>query len=1310
MQNTSDTSAIQVSHDTISDEKEQVGHDTIEKDPESDRKTPLAYVNDKEKKQLILQMFHARKNMEEKKDLSPAPESNTESKDVKLGEGAFGYVYKATWRGQTVAVKVSRLGLENANETESYFLSCLPRHPNIVPIYAEWKGGLVMEYLPGGSLYNYLKYHSISIGRCIKWMLDLSNGLSCIHNENILHRDLHLGNILISLDGTLKICDFGLSSHLNSSLDNGGAVFLTTKAPELSKGKPYSKASDVYSLGVCFQMITDKVENKQSIVSDFRFSTYDACKSDNPSDRPKVEEVFEQLIKLASQYPCEEWPPHSKPNPNEVNSSMSPSERPQQHGRASSVASLLFDQAESKLSGSRPSFLFNDYVVEGSNNYNLSPKQGNSMETLFINSLSNGNPDRKWLILGDVTTETPRASYQLMKAVLEERKRDENFNYLPIHIPLSFSISESDICKGIRSLLHEVNNLEWTQTVNLQEQKETNLIFFIDGFDEINVSNWKDYHTYSMNPFKMFKNLDEFPRCVVVITCRKNITTASDRVCEVSALDPHPRVLHLQPLTAQNVNKELEEKFSNSKGEEDNIIENLRGDQNLCEVLRMPIFLRRFCVFPSEFRKKYESKYGEKRPAASLYSVYHFFLQTWFKEESAKRHVRMLLTHMFGIKKENIDEVFCETIHIFCEYFVMYMLKRERNTPGINKKYGLKPLEKGYDEWKNKIIPFVRYELKKSSYEIKLTDVSSDNVSVETITAFLNSTPLVWKNESYSFLHHSFCDYFVAMYLMRSARNCVKNIGSKQTLESKTENPLEGVELADESILSHVTSVWGDLSALSNTENTYKPSSRLWNSHPQIFFFARDHLFEGRFLDNSDESSLRERLGLWALVLRSQADDEDKKSNEMKRIAASHAITLLCASEENLTDRDLHNISIPFASLRRANLTGSILKESDLSSVDLSQANMSRVDLYCSTVQNIKRPIVIRAGCCSSICFSSDGHRIVFRTEDGKICERNSLSGKELSWWEVETCRAAEQLDMMSSATLMYRIDSSNKTLLIRNDKTGQSTKLTLPRNLEGKTSFLFSPSGHRIASYSQDGTIFLWDSENGKLLQCLKGHEKGVTSVCFSPNGSRIVSGSLDGTVRIWDTSTGHIMLLLRGHTEPISSVVYSPDPDVSRIASSSRDGTVCIWSSVSGRELNRPERCITSNTSSSSSNASSSSSNASSSSSNASSSSSSSSSSTSSSSSSSHPFSSSTTSSSNAFSSFNTQVSDRYDDDRCQWPSWFQSWIIKVLWRKVLKNLLKLYGKLLSRLLLLGFEGLVKLDKFLTSLSTPEPQESQH
>lgn len=69
-----------------------------------------------------------------------------------------------------------------------------------------------MEYCPGGNLYQYLETHkNIPEDQAKYIFFQILEGLSYLHSQNILFRDIKLENILFDGEGNIKITDFGLS-------------------------------------------------------------------------------------------------------------------------------------------------------------------------------------------------------------------------------------------------------------------------------------------------------------------------------------------------------------------------------------------------------------------------------------------------------------------------------------------------------------------------------------------------------------------------------------------------------------------------------------------------------------------------------------------------------------------------------------------------------------------------------------------------------------------------------------------------------------------------------------------------------------------------------------------------------------------------------------------------------------------------------------------------------------------------------------------------------------------------------------------
>lgn len=189
-----------------------------------------------------------------------------------IGRGSFGAVYLAlnVTTGEMLAVKQvvvsktpSNLEGINALYKEVETMKDLD-HENIVQ-YLGFEGqgrtySLFLEYVGGGSIASCLKFYGGFEEPLIRYICrQVLRGLEYLHSNGILHRDLKADNLLLEIDGTCKISDFGISKRSqdiyanNADMSMQGSVFWM--APEVidsmveDKKKGYSAKVDVWSLG-----------------------------------------------------------------------------------------------------------------------------------------------------------------------------------------------------------------------------------------------------------------------------------------------------------------------------------------------------------------------------------------------------------------------------------------------------------------------------------------------------------------------------------------------------------------------------------------------------------------------------------------------------------------------------------------------------------------------------------------------------------------------------------------------------------------------------------------------------------------------------------------------------------------------------------------------------------------------------------------------------------------------------------------------------------------------------------------------------
>lgn len=195
------------------------------------------------------------------------------------GKGTFGSVYKCEKDNNVYAMKIFSAdfvfseflnGADNRITREIEALK-LVNSKHVVKyiddgnfIDNNWKYYyVVMDYVDGGDLETVLKTQSLSVDDSIRIFMSILEGISAIHNANLIHRDLKPANIYLLKNGEVKILDFGLSKLIDfTSITSTGDTLGTPlyMAPEqISDSKNIDYRSDYYALGVIlFKLLSNQ--------------------------------------------------------------------------------------------------------------------------------------------------------------------------------------------------------------------------------------------------------------------------------------------------------------------------------------------------------------------------------------------------------------------------------------------------------------------------------------------------------------------------------------------------------------------------------------------------------------------------------------------------------------------------------------------------------------------------------------------------------------------------------------------------------------------------------------------------------------------------------------------------------------------------------------------------------------------------------------------------------------------------------------------------------------------------------------------
>lgn len=209
-----------------------------------------------------------------------------------LGEGGMGTVFKAlnkVWeeveaRDPYVAIKVLKPELSaNKQLVRSLYsdfdrTKMLANCPNIIKVHGFDRDGphvyMTMEYLSGQTLGEYINREPMTLTQAWFIIEGIGNALAYAHENNIVHRDIKPGNIIITDNGTVKVLDFGIASKINENEGDEtkfgghelGALTVAYASPEMQRDYPPDARDDIYAFAcVIYETLTGKQFYKQKI-------------------------------------------------------------------------------------------------------------------------------------------------------------------------------------------------------------------------------------------------------------------------------------------------------------------------------------------------------------------------------------------------------------------------------------------------------------------------------------------------------------------------------------------------------------------------------------------------------------------------------------------------------------------------------------------------------------------------------------------------------------------------------------------------------------------------------------------------------------------------------------------------------------------------------------------------------------------------------------------------------------------------------------------------------------------------------------
>ncbi|MBN3309157.1 tyrosine-protein kinase Src42A [Amia ocellicauda] len=214
-----------------------------------------------------------------------------------LGSGDFGEVWEGVWNNM-IEVAIKELRVVKSDILSEIAIMKNLKHDRLLKLYAictkDEPFCIVTELMRNGSLSKFLKSHreqrDIEFSLMLDFAIQITEGMSYLESQHIIHRDLRADNILLTEMKSCKIADFGLAQYTftgDQKVKMDGKVPVKWMAPEIFSGEEYTIKCDVWSFGILLTEIVtfgeepypdlDKISCIKAVLQGHHMSQPEGC-------------------------------------------------------------------------------------------------------------------------------------------------------------------------------------------------------------------------------------------------------------------------------------------------------------------------------------------------------------------------------------------------------------------------------------------------------------------------------------------------------------------------------------------------------------------------------------------------------------------------------------------------------------------------------------------------------------------------------------------------------------------------------------------------------------------------------------------------------------------------------------------------------------------------------------------------------------------------------------------------------------------------------------------------------------------------